>query len=84
MAKSRSRGLNDAAREKARDALYHTETPLREVGALLRALDLIGAGMQGRGDYENGQAVEVVADCALDRLNILKKQWNTVFKGAVL
>ena len=39
--------------------------------------------MQGRGDDENGQAVEVVADCALDRLNILKKQWNKAFKDAV-
>ncbi len=84
MAKSHSRGTNDVAREKARDALFDMETPLNEVGALLRALELMGAGMRGRGDEGSGEAVSVVADCALDRLNVLKKQWNTVFKGAAL
>jgi hypothetical protein len=84
MAKSHSRGSSDTAREKARDALFDMETPLHEVGALLRALDLMGAGMRGRGDEDGGESVSVVADCALDRLNLLKKQWNRVFEGAAL
>lgn len=84
MAKSRLPSANDAAREKACDALFDMETPLKEVGALLLALDLMGAGMRGRGDEGGGEAVSVVADCALDRLNLLKKRWNTVFKGAGL
>jgi hypothetical protein len=40
--------------------------------------------MWGKGDEGSGETVFVVADCVLDRLNLLKKQWNTVFKGADL
>ncbi|HEY4942964.1 MAG TPA: hypothetical protein VII56_16165 [Rhizomicrobium sp.] len=88
MPKSHRQGSNEAVqnrkREKVRDALFDMETPLNEVEALLRALDLMGAGMKGRGDEGGGEAVAVVADCALDRLNALKKKWNTVFNCADL
>lgn len=40
--------------------------------------------MKGGGDEGGGDAVAIVADCALDRLNVLKKKWNTVFSGADL
>ena len=84
MAKSRPRGACDAVREekleKARDAVDDMEMPLNQLLCLLRALELMGAGMRGRGDSEIiGEAVSVVADCALDRVTVLKKHRNAAF-----
>jgi hypothetical protein len=84
MAKARTRGpaAVAAARFAAWESVADMETPLREVESLLVALELIGAGLRGRGDEGGGEAVSVVADCALTRIGMLKKQWNRAFRGS--
>jgi hypothetical protein len=71
------------ALERVRDAIVDMEQPIAEIGALLWAFDLIGAGMRERADEDGGRAVTMVADCARERLESLKGMWNLVFHADI-
>jgi hypothetical protein len=79
-ARARDRAVDLA---EVHDAIVDMEQPIAEIGALLWAFDLIGAGMRERADDEGGYAVAIVADCARTRLESLKKKWNLVFHAGI-
>jgi len=83
MAKSRSRGRSEAAREKLRDLVFDMEEPLRHAEAFLRAIELMGAGMRGRNGEGDAEAFEVAAMAALNCLDAVKTRWDGVFQAVV-
>ncbi len=82
MAKPRTRAIDDSARRKLHEAIQNMEEPLWQAAAFVRALELVGAGVQSRNGDADGEAICVVASEALERLEMLEKHWNSMLRVA--
>ena len=59
------------------------EVPLNEATDAVRALRLIGYGLEGQGEKEAGRAVARIAWGACQRLDALKDTWRSLHRVAV-